>query len=46
MRIITKKTVPPSTGKIEIWMPSEFDIPNGGDVICELGNDYHTDLEG
>ena len=39
--------------KIEIWMPLEFDIPNGGDNFCETTHDYpqnytntHQDIEG
>ena len=31
---------------IEVWMPVEYDIPNGGTKICELGHDYHVDLDG
>jgi len=27
-------------------MPVEFDIPNGGTKICELGHNYHEDLVG
>jgi hypothetical protein len=46
VRVQTKKDVPPNTGRAEIWLPNDFDIPNGGNIICEIGHDYHTDLNG
>jgi len=42
-----------SSTEIEIWMPLEFDIPDGGTSYCETTHDYpinhtktHTDIEG
>jgi len=46
VRVQTKNAVPPNSGRVEVWLPTEFDIPNGGDIICEIGHDYHDDLEG
>jgi len=45
MRLVTKRDIPPGSGNIQIWLPEEYNIPNGGDAICEIGNAYHTDLQ-
>ena len=38
MRLIPKQTIKNTdssgSGKIEIWMPNNYDIPNGGTKIC------------
>ncbi|EGR29559.1 hypothetical protein IMG5_153310 [Ichthyophthirius multifiliis] len=50
MRIIPKKTHPQTDDsnktQIEIWMPIEFDIPNGGQRVCEVTHKYHDDTSG
>lgn len=49
-RLIPKTVLPPTTGSIsawvEIWMPTDFDIPNGGTALCQMGQEYHTDFSG
>ena len=49
-RLIPKTVLPPTTGStsawVEIWMPTDFDIPNGGTALCQMGQEYHTDMSG
>ena len=50
IRLIPKTTLPSTTGSnsawVEIWMPNNFDIPNGGTTICQMGQNYHSDITG
>lgn len=50
VRLIPKTVLPSTTGStsawVEVWMPNNFDIPNGGTVICQMGQNYHTDITG
>lgn len=34
MRLYPKNTIPADVGKVEVQIPSDFDIPNGGQKIC------------
>ena len=45
MRLITKKDIPAGSGSIQIWLPDEYNIANGGDAVCTIGNTYHDDLD-
>ena len=50
IRLIPKTVLPPTQASnsawVEVWMPDNFDIPNGGTSICEMGQNYHTDITG
>ena len=50
IRLIPKTTLPSTAGGtsawVEVWMPNNFDIPNGGTAVCEMGQNYHTDTTG
>lgn len=56
IRVITKSNIPPyvgsSGGRAEVWLPSEYSIPNGATPICVNGNGddtsvwRNTDLDG
>lgn len=46
LRLITKRDIPPNSGQIQVWLPDDYNIPNGGNTICTLGNSYQTDLAG
>ena len=46
VRLRTKNVLPANDGKIELHLPSDYDIPNGGNNICKVGHKDHTDLDG
>lgn len=46
LRLITKKAVPPNSGQIQVWLPDTYNIPNGGSMICDVGNYYMQNLTG
>ena len=50
IRLIPKTTLPATTGSnsawVQIWMPNDYDIPNGGTAVCQMGQNYHTDITG
>ena len=51
MRMIPKVVIPVTKeggteGRVEIWMPNEYEIPNGGTKICEIGHNYQTNTVG
>lgn len=46
MRLYPKNIYPADISKVEIQIPSTYDIPNGGTNICEVGHNYHDDLTG
>ena len=46
MRLYPKNTYPADISKVEIQIPQSYDVPNGGTQVCEVGHDYHTDLDG
>lgn len=46
MRLYPKNIIPNDVGKVEIQIPTEFDIPNGGKKICQVGHENHNDLDG
>lgn len=46
LRIYPKNVIPADVGKVEVQLPTDYDIPNGGTKICEVGHYNHFDLEG
>jgi hypothetical protein len=46
MRLYPLNVYPADISKVEIQIPSTYDIPNGGENICEVGHLNHVDLEG
>lgn len=46
MRLWPKNVYPANISKVDIQIPQSYDIPNGGNKICEVGHDYHQDLTG
>ena len=46
LRIYPKSVIPADVGKVEVQLPTDYDIPNGGTKICEVGHYNHLDLEG
>lgn len=50
MRMIPKNPHPQTddveSTRVEIWMPLQYDIANGGNVICEIQHVYHDDKSG
>ena len=46
MRLYPKNIIPKDVGKVEVQIPTDFDIPNGGEKICEVGHLNHKDLDG
>jgi hypothetical protein len=46
LRIYPKNVIPADVGKVQVQLPTDYDIPNGGEKICEVGHYNHFDLEG
>ena len=46
MRLYPKNVIPADDGIVEIHLSQDFDIPDGGSKICQVGHDYHQDLQG
>jgi len=46
MRLYNQVTLPPTSGnvnsRVEIQLPVQYDIPNGGEVVCTLGHLDHS----
>ena len=41
LRIQPSNVIPEDQGVVEIQLPSDYDIADGGQKICEVGHDYH-----
>jgi hypothetical protein len=46
MRLYPLNVYPADISKVEIQIPASYDIPNGGENVCEVGHLNHVDLEG
>lgn len=46
VRIYPKSVIPKDIGRVELQIPTDYDIPNGGTNICEVGHENHVDLAG
>lgn len=46
VRIYPKSIIPADIGRVHLQIPTDYDVPNGGTKICEVGHFNHRDLEG
>ena len=46
MRLYLKNVYPAEVSKCEIQVSQSYDIPNLGTKVCDVGDDYHIDLDG
>jgi hypothetical protein len=46
LRVYPSQTIPADIGLVEVNLPQNYDIPDGGTKICEVGHNYHDDLSG
>lgn len=49
MRVLPRTSHPATTDnsntQVQIWLPLAYDLANGGDALCQISNEYHSDLD-